>query len=896
MERVNASVPCVEDVLERILAGARGVSSHRGDARAEDVPASETLANGSDGASDDSNALVRSLEALTRDVRALSTAEVREIARTEALGRVGGACAAAATRGRAADAEARALAVGVVCAYAEGIRMTVERGEVWRPSEASHACAALASCACAGRTVGEAESRESSYRPPHARDYADGVASRVVLLTDDGEMGRVAALGAIAALARSDGKALRGALTTMLPTSEHQLAGKSAATSVVKAAVGDQSSKVRAAAASATAALFDGPASKQYLAMAECAEPVATDGSSLSARVRSFSALSTTLGSMVVTTQRSLLRALCMEKDPQCVRELCKAISSLCDAAPFDRLPRALLLETMLALHGRIKKSATDAPNERAVAQGALFGAFTAAISARGSDSVLKNMATNELESIVSTMISHARGDAAGARCESFGVLRALVVHHVSVMASMGDRLRELFPKTVCASEVDDRVCQASARLLADYLGAVSGSGTVREDVDEDDVGVVPDPASLSSEDLRAVWLDAIEVQLPTCASHKSALTRVAGLTAISRVNSNVVECFGSDASSLNTLISSPHIVLTSGSERVPAVRAAACRALGFIINLPDVDLETAASSLLTALLEESKSVKIPASWALANLCSANASRQDHLSHSTVASLAKALIANAEQQGDKVRANATRGLGYLITASTCESCHDWLHEAAQSLASCLTTGNSKTQWNACLSVASLLANESAVKAGSQWIDFVVRMLLLLIRDARNFKIRMCAAAALSVGAQNGCLGSTFSDLVNVLTSSLEALTLQNTALHSQSAMDFKYKPALVFQLSMTLVCVMAVPNHKASMIREALKKTSVLLAAYRNFRLFLTDEIRTKSDPRITASLNSTPAVSEDTFSVSLQNIVSHLSSIQSTASETIEEFRALVL
>lgn len=789
-----------------------------------------------------------------------------------------------AGRGRAAT-EARGEAWESWCRTVMAWSAT---SESWGAGARVGVCETLTRAACRAGDATAAnddddgdDGRDRSYKPPHARDGDDGSSD----LTKAAHA-RATACEAIAALAKASGKALHGAWTTMLPTSERQLREKSVYTSVVKAITCDSSERVRAAAVSAVVALLEGPASRQYLAIAERRESTtrasASDASlppGLSARVRSFSALSTTLGDIVLTTQGALLRALSKEKSSQCAKELCKAIAAMCDAAPFDRFPQEIMRETIDIIHAEIQNVRDQVPNERLVRQRALFSALSSALSAQGATAALRGYLTTDPSSIIATMISHARGDASNSRCEAFGVLRALAVHHVPTIVPISGQLRPLFPSAVCASGADDRVCQASARLLVDYLGAVSGSDSTNGVSDVDFV-IAAKPSVLAPEDLRAAWTDAIGAELPSCASHKSALTRVAGLNALDRVNANVAACLESDTETLNALLSMPHRALTSDLERVPAVRAAACRALGFMVSLPRVNLEDFASSLLTASRDDSKSVKIPAVWSLANLCAVNISRRDGLSERTVVSLARALISSASERGDKVRANAIRGLGYLITASTFDTSHDWLHEAAHTLASCLTTGNAKTQWNACLGVAALLQNDSAMKAGARWCDFIVRILLLLIRDANNFKIRLHAAAALGVGARKGCLSSTYADSLGVLTSTLELLENQHAALESQTATDFKYKAALVCQLTTTLVNVFTtVPTEGEASVCDALKRIPVLLAAYRSARAYLYDDVDDrKIDPRIHKGFKSaTPAIDKDVFAISLRNIISML-------------------
>ena len=104
--------------------------------------------------------------------------------------------------------------------------------------------------------------------------------------------------------------------------------------------------------------------------------------------MRSFSALSTTLGDIVLTTQRALLRALSEEKSSQCAKELCKAIRR-CATPPFDRFPQEILRETIDIIHAEIQNVRDQVPNERLVRQRALFSALSSALSAQGATAAL---------------------------------------------------------------------------------------------------------------------------------------------------------------------------------------------------------------------------------------------------------------------------------------------------------------------------------------------------------------------------------------------------------------------------------------------------------------------------------------------------------------------------
>ena len=685
--------------------------------------------------------------------------------------------------------------------------LEVEAGELesWGSRTVDDAARALTVAACrALANAGEAKEngkgwkdlgRNSAYCPPHARNGQS---------TSDEETPeasvRCAAARALGALAKANGKALHGSWSAIFPTSMNQLSLRSASASIVKTIVCDSSAQARCAAASAAAAALEGPASAQYLAMATYS------GSPDS--VRSFSSLSTTLGAMVVTTLRAFLSALANEQNAACVRELCKAIGALCDAAPFSKMRLPLLREAIECVYAKTLCLEDENVNERTMVRNALFGALSAVLSAKGGTALDEYLQQNA-SSIVTTMIAHARGDG-GSKCEAYNVLRALVAHHIEFVTPLVNDLRELFPSAVCVSGADDRLCQASARLLTDYLGAASRSQHVREGEEFDLLSFVPPPA-LPLEQLRDAWADAIATQLPVCAAHKSPLVRVAGIGALNRINLNVIECFENDMLTLDDALLMPLAVLTHGKESVPAVRAAACSVLGATAYLPSTDLELVATALLLAAQDKSKSVQIPTSWSLANVAEANVSRLQ-LDADTVTKLARTFIQSATDQGDKVRANAARGIGHLITFCSFDASDGWLLDGSHALASCLTTGNAKTQWNACLAIASLLSNESAMEHSKAWSTYILRMLLLLIRDARNFKIRVHASAALGACQKREHFGMAYSDALVVVASSLNALLNPNAVIESQSAIDFKYKSELVQSLTMTYRCIVSLAN------------------------------------------------------------------------------------
>ena len=123
--------------------------------------------------------------------------------------------------------------------------------------------------------------------------------------------------------------------------------------------------------------------------------------------------------------------------------------------------------------------------------------------------------------------------------------------------------------------------------------------------------------------------------------------------------------------------------------------------------------------------------------------------------------------------------------------------------------SCLTTGNAKVQWNACHAMANLFRNPTTAAGDSAWSPLVVRMLLMLLRDTRNFKIRMHAAATLATLGERCEFGNAYPDTVSIVTVALESLESLEPSLTGDSApndggepalADLRYKPQLGAQL------------------------------------------------------------------------------------------------
>ncbi|PWZ44588.1 HEAT repeat-containing protein 6 [Zea mays] len=239
-------------------------------------------------------------------------------------------------------------------------------------------------------------------------------------------------------------------------------------------------------------------------------------------------------------------------------------------------------------------------------------------------------------------------------------------------------------------------------------------------------------------------WIEVIETHLPKGLSHGSAMVHAA----------------------LNDM--------------VPSVRSAACRAIGIVACFPQILSSSSLPGKFIDAIEfnthnSSTPVRVTAAWALANLCSCIRFRalEVHtdpyagvgvLSKSSISLLVEVALRLAKDS-EKVKSNAVRALGYLSRfirfnyhAGTINDPSDsvfygdpvWLERMVQALMSCVTTGNVKVQWNVCHALSNLFMNDTLRLQDMPWASSVYSILLLLIRDSNNYKIKMHAAVALSV--------------------------------------------------------------------------------------------------------------------------------------------------
>ena len=508
---------------------------------------------------------------------------------------------------------------------------------------------------------------------------------------------------------------------------------------------------------------------------------------------------------------------------------------------------------------------------------------------------------------------------AVAVRCEAFGALRAAAATHTAAVAAhwRDARVRAALPGAMFAprnlrvgvsdhprllsADEKDRTAHASARFLSEYLLAAGGGGAAAalsaSAGDDDADGFVatetlgtasgrrgvakpterfPKAFALPEEGSVALWTSVAAEHLPAMVAHASPLVRASGLGALGGLTAEALR--GVSAAHRAVLTETPRALTRSDDSA--NVRAAACRAVGASASLYGTLPESAsgeddenekdttasrlasdAALLVAAMRDGAKSVRLPASWAVANVCGSAAARARlrreagrGADDATLSLLAEACVDAATREGDKVRANAARALGHVLAAADFREpslerappgrVAEKLQDITQALMSCLATGNAKTQWNACRAVRELFANKTAIASAScdASMTSALRMCLMLVRDARHFKLRAHAAATLAAPQSREAFGNAYADVLSVVAAAAEQTFVLTTeipsdAIGKQPAFSnvtpnvphdpdaLRHAPRLAARLAATLLRVAALGRAEdAASARDALLK------------------------------------------------------------------------
>ncbi|ESR52404.1 DUF4042 domain-containing protein [Citrus sinensis] len=678
---------------------------------------------------------------------------------------------------------------------------------------------------------------------------------------------RVAALVCLQDLCRADPKSFTTQWTILLPTNDVLRPRKFEAT-LMTCLLFDPCLKARMASASTLAAMLDGP-STVFLQVAEYKESI---------KCGSFMPLSTSYGHIIMQLHNGIIYLIQRETHDRLLASLFKILMPLISCTPYSRMPGELMLNLIISLRARIEEGFPLKTDQTGLLVAAI-SCLTAALSTSPAPVQVKQMFLEEISAgsvevdkrsgVLFTLLQCSERLASPAICfESLQALRAVSHNYPNIMSSYWQQVSTIVFKILKAASPEvpakawkghvgntagftgEKVVTAAIKVLDESLRAISGfKGT--EDLLDDklldnpftsdcirikNVSSAPLYEQESSEDIKESakafqsgseqWSEMIEKHMPLILQHISSMVRTAAVTCFAGITSSVF--FSLLKETQEFIISS--LIDSALHDDVASVRSAACRAIGVISCFPQVSQSAEIIDKFIHAVEINThdplvSVRITASWALANICdsirhciddfafkpSIDSNANSHL----MASLTESAL-NLTKDGDKIKSNAVRGLGNLsrfvkyTSSSHPASLGDsrWLERIVQALVSCVTTGNVKVQWNVCRALSNLFLNETINLEDMDWAPSVFSILLLLLRDSSNFKIRIQAAAALAVPSSVSDYGKSFSDVVQGLEHILENLGAD----HLSAPSSFKYRVALQKQLTSTMLHVLSLAS------------------------------------------------------------------------------------
>ncbi|KAK7405349.1 hypothetical protein VNO78_06597 [Psophocarpus tetragonolobus] len=746
-------------------------------------------------------------------------------------------------------------------------------------------------------------------RDRHSRYMSDSESSTVNVTSSDSEISdgdgsasesgrlqnsrvRIAAITCIQDLCQADSKSLSMQWSLLLPTSD-VLQPRMHDATLMTCLLFDPCLKARMASGSTLVIMLDG-LSSIFLQVAEYKE---------SNKFGSFMALSSSLGKILLELHRGLLYLIEHEARSKLLALLFKITRVLILSTPYSRMPPNLLPIIVTSIRTRIQEGFL-LKSDRSSLLAAAIGCLTLTLSTSPSSAQIQKMLFDEISSgyietekksgVLSTLFEFSMQQIYPTIClEALQALKAVSHNYPNIVTACWERVSTIvygFLSTVCleppsrqssehvgspTSFINEKVLIAAIKVLDEGLRAVSGfQGT--EDLSDDKLMDIPfasdcvrmkKVSSAPSYDLECKdnvivnfeacesgikqWCEAIEKHMPLILCHTSAMVRAASVTCFAGMTSSVFICFTKEKQDF--ILSS--LMHAAVRDNVPSVRCAACRAIGIISCFPQVCQSAEVLDKFIHAVEINTrdaliSVRITASWALANIC-------DAICHSDrILPLGEQMGSNSNPQlivslsecalhltkdGDKVKSNAVRALGYISRILKCSTSkfqdtsvdhHDHMVDAylnneslmpfqqrfasdslqdlhrleriVHAFISCITTGNVKVQWNVCHALGNLFLNETLRLQDMDWSPVVFGILLQLLRDSSNFKIRIQAAAALAVPVSVLDYGQSFSEIVQSIEHVMENLDEDQISGPS----NFKYRVSLQKQLTLTMLHIL----------------------------------------------------------------------------------------
>ncbi|ORY00264.1 ARM repeat-containing protein [Basidiobolus meristosporus CBS 931.73] len=526
--------------------------------------------------------------------------------------------------------------------------------------------------------------------------------------------------------------------------------------------------------------------SRQYLAAAD-------DRSTKS----SFTSLSQKLGKLTRYLHHGLVILLKKETHPDVLTRLLKLCSVLISNSTYERLSSDYL---PMLLKSVVKCVDFPDPYVKVESYKCLATILDSQTSQTRLESTIESLKVCAESNIVSHLIeviSSSEGNSL--RVEACEACSALARHNFAMLQPRWLELKQVMRREIGNSDQIVRI--AFMKLLDEYT------------------------KSQSQVELQELpwWVAFLEELIQPYTDSKCANTRALICKCISHIPSDIYAQLP-----MEKQIFILSLLLGLANDENSAVRAAASRALGVFVLFPTLKenslfMMDASLQFVQLVQDPFLTTRIPASWALANLCDTlvidseenNGELPEGFDYKLLCQLAAAGIA-ASKDNDKLRSNGVRALGSLIRACSRSVMErevgNLLNEMVNIVVKNINSGSAKTRWNACHATANFLRNPWFPIGQTHWTETVYDALLKSIQECRNFKVRIhaCLALALPDSREKYSTTAQYKRIVATLVHALENVHDMNNTDFS----EFKYQRQLASQLRTTLIHLLSLQTPK----------------------------------------------------------------------------------
>ncbi|XP_052270212.1 HEAT repeat-containing protein 6-like isoform X2 [Dreissena polymorpha] len=386
-------------------------------------------------------------------------------------------------------------------------------------------------------------------------------------------------------------------------------------------------------------------------------------------------------------------------------------------------------------------------------------------------------------------------------RLESLQVLANLTKGYFPVIRNCVPLLKELIHQCFC--DVDPVIKLHAAKLLDEF------TQVLQQDVNAVEASDIAVAERLSKQQVLEFWLSLLNGPI-------QEVLQMPGHDGVKAVACDCLANIGDPVFRylpLDKRVMCLTVVLGLASDEDRIIRAAAIRTLGIFVMYKSLREDVSfvadcATAILGAMEDKNMFVKVKAAWSLANLGDAVASNREESGEEFMEEFSDVLMLNIitvatrlSQDADKLKPNAVRTLGNILRCMTKrhlgkDAFQQAVLGAVKSLVKSAGSGAMKVRWNASYAISNMYKNLDLNQGQAPWNADVLGVLCSVIRDCKNFKVRINAAIGLSSPRKRAQYGAP-ATYCRVWVGIIEAF---ETAEDIADYIDFRYRDNLIEQI------------------------------------------------------------------------------------------------